>query len=608
MTSTSLAISQQGSGPSAQDGVIFAHVGPLTADAYTPGQVLTFDPGQDVLTPCGPGMVCEFTAQQLAVNQKRTVVSGATKIPGAIGSVTANPAATGPMITVTSTDGTMGPADDYSILVKVLQGGAPGTAIVEAALDGASYDYAFQVPPELPGEVIGSIDLTGVTISSFDTETVVAHAEATSPLTVTFAAPVTMADLVSQYNTQAAAAGSHLKAALIQGRYFAIMSAILGPTSSLIVSSGTALAGLGITAATYAGSASIVNIPASNLKLTFPGTSSYVANVVYSCPVTGPRTSLAAILAACDALKSNFSTSPFNRIQIDATPTDETELLSWVNGLEAKLAAWQSADPKVFVIAHVPSPMYAGTGLGTSWSSTSGDQLVKNKLLGQVSDHVVVAHGDCFLTGQNVQGSFRRSSVQALGMMVGPNRLSADPGNATFGAVPQCSLKGPDFNAATGTGTLARDESTSTLKMGGSQGPGYTVLRNQSDGAHFVHGVTRAGSSSLFVDIGVLAATYYGAAIVDQLLHSIENVDFPLNPDGTMQDADAHSYNQAWTKTLNDFLVPTHFSFADVAIDNSKSMVTGPNQRTVIANYRFQVRGQGEFIKGSIAVVGTLNG
>lgn len=613
MTSTSLAISQQGAGPSAQDGVIMAHVGPVNATAYVPGQVLTFDPGQDALTPLGPGMVSEFVAQDLAVTQKRQIVSGATKISGTIGSVTATPSATGPLITVGSTDGTMGAADDYSVLVKVVQGGAPGAAIVDVALDGASYGYTYQVPPELPGTVVGTVDLTTLTISSFDAETIVAHAEATSALTVTFAAPVTAADLVSQYNTQAAAAGSHLKASIQQGRYFTISSAILGPTSSLIVSSGTALAALGLVAATYAGSASIVNIPGSNIKLTFPGTSSYVANVVYSCSIVGPKTSLASILSALDALKAAFSTSPFNKIQIDAVPADETELLSWVNSLAAKQAAWLAADPKVFITIQLNSSMYAGTGLGTSWNSTNGDNLVKNKMLGESDQAVTVAHGDCFLVGQNVLGSFRRPAVQALGMIVGANRLSADPGNAqnqtggaSPGAVPQCSLKGPDYNAATGTGTLARDEYTATLKMGGSQGPGYTVLRGQADGPHFVHGVTRAGSSSLLVDTGVLAATYYGSAIIDQLLHSIENVDYDLNPDGTMQDADAHTLGQAWTKTLNDFLVPTHFSAAVVQIDNSKSMVSGPVARTIVANYQFQIRGQAEFIKGSLSIVGKL--
>jgi len=600
--STQIIIKQQGAGVSNQGGNVVARIGPCSAGPTL--QVLAFDPGQDVAATCGFGAVCESTKRSLTVAQRRALIVATENTEnGTIGAVTETPAGPGPTIGVALNDDDFGPFDNYRLAVRVDVGGALGLARVAVALDGASYGYGFDVPLEAPAQAIGTVDLKNIDLSTLNGLTVVAHNETdTTNRTTTFVTPADPAAVVTQLQTVFTANGSHMVASLVAGRYLKIASAIGGASSHLTIVSGTALATLGLTAATYDGSPATIQLEGTNLVLTFPS-GTYVKDTVYTCTCTGPTMALADALAAMDVLKADALNNPFAKIEITQPAADGHDLRTWVDQINAKLLSWQSGDFKVFVRAAINGPLGATGPTGIA----ANDLDVKTAMIGCKNITVDVAHGDAYMVGQDIIGSFRRGAVEALTMQYAAHSLSEDPGNAAFGALEMTSLASPDYDQKAGTGVLARDENLAVTKMGTSSGPGFTVLKNKPEGVFFVRGVTRAGSASLFVDIGVISMAYYAAAIVDQLLRSVENTTVDLDADGFMLEHDRHALEQNWTATLESFTVGQgHASAARVTIAQDV-LVSGPFARTLRATFDVQERGQLEHVIGTLSIDGTLS-
>lgn len=589
---TNLLIIGVSTGPLSAAGNTVAHVG--VSSGGTANTPYAFTGNADPHASIGDGKVSEFVAQQLRCARPPAGVIAclcANQIAGSIGTVTQSPSG-GPLITVTGT-----PVDHYDLRVKVARAGAVGVAGVSVALDGGSYDYAFDVPDEAPGASIGSVDLTTLTLSTLNGLTVLSTAETGGLKTTTITTPATVAAFLAQIQT---AVGAAQIVSLSQGKYLKITSATKGTASTLTIGAGTANTILGLTAAANTGAGSTIALPFTGLTLTFPSSSAYVATVVYSCTVASPKAGLSDILAAMDALYATYQANPFTVVQIDVDPADGAELHNWTTQIAAKLLGWQTGTPRVYCVAIIGSPLGATGPSGIA----ANDIDVRNAMAGYTDQLVTVAHGDGYLTGSKVLGSFRRSVVQELGIRCAGQSLSQDPGNAEFndpstgtGALPEISLRGPDGV------TLARDENTATTKMGGSEGPGFSVVKTKGDGGiYFVSGVTRAGPTSVFRDLGTLRMVYFVAFVVSQLLESKENATRQLQPNGTLRPSDAAAINGAWTRVVQGLVVTNatpHASAASVNVDPTEVVAT---TRDLTATFDVQALGQIKSVTGIISV------
>lgn len=575
--------SDGGTGQTAEFAKVACRVGVCTGGVA--GTLYELSSGQDP-TPTlgyGPLPVADARASKLA-DADRYCLKVAATTAGAISAVTQS--GSGPLITVAGSamDGLSNtPYIAAKVKVKVIKGGALGTARVAVALDGASYVYEFDVPAEGPGTVIGSVDMTTLTTATdLGTKTLVLDPGA---VTVTFASPATVAAAITAVD---GAAG--FSCDLVQGKYMRIRSDAVGAAASVEVdATSTADDELGLDNLTHAGGAATVTIPGTGLVITFPA-GTYVLGEVYFFTTTAPRSSLAAIISAITAALVADPAVSFGLFVVLQTPLDEVDERAYADALDALCAGWEAGDDRRYVVWLLGAPL-DGT-----------DAADKAAMATHVSPHGAIAVRDCYLVSAAPQpaGQLRASAVEQLALRcVAQPRFSDDVGFGGYGPL-QCLLKGAD-------GTAARNEATATVKLGGSKGPGFTALTSKGGKAYFKRGVTRAGSSgqyARFVDLGVLRATKAVSQVLYALLQAYENPTFDLNADGTIFEADAAALETAFKEPCDELFVRArHFSRFTVTIDRAEKI---SDTRTLKVAWKAQIRGQGEDIEGTLTVGGTL--
>jgi len=441
---------------------------------------------------------------------------------------------------------------------------------------------------------------TGFTFSTLDNETLIFNPDGTGNVTATMGASVAAeADILSAFSGHATLAAYIVHAGAHHYLEVAALTPGTGGTNTLVCGAGTANTNLGFTSTTSttgkaagiaAGVDSSVIIPGTGLKITFP-TGTYLAEV-HTATTTGPRHSQADLDAALATLNGRLDLA-FGLVEVVQEPQDATSLLSLVQDMDTTAAAWEAQANKRFVHVLVGAPRSAA------------DSAVAGALVSESGRYSTVAARWTYITAPKglPSGSFPHSNVRPLATRCAAIPLSEDPGFGGFGPLPACSMIGPD-----GT-SLAPDENTATTKLGTSKGPGYTVVKGKAVGGrllpYFVRGVTRAGQSSLFVDIGVTRMVLRAATIIYAALQTIENPTFDLQADGTIQEADAASLEAAWKKALDDELVPTHASATLVSIVRTENI---SQTRNLTVNYTVQERGQGEDITATLTLTGTLSG
>lgn len=556
----------------------------------TSNQCYQMDPGQDPVPSVGYGPLAEAGAQASRLGEAKQIL---LKVPattaGTISSVTESPSGTGPTITVVGStlDGLTTPFGAYDCKVKVTTAGVVGVARVAVALDGASYNYTYDVPAETAAAIIGTVDLNGITLADLNTLTFIATSDIGGPITCTFTTPSSVADIATQITAASASGTDEFAAEIVAGRYLRVYSLTTGATSTLSIGNGTANTILGFTnAASASGAASKETLPGTGLVITFPSSSAYVLDTVYSFTTTAPRhnaSDLATALAAANADPD----LQFGLLEVVQDAYDGTDLRSTVTALDAIVAGWEAQADKRFV------PFFVGAGLDSS------DQSIKDAMSGHAARYGTVAAGDIYTTAvaPMPSGIFRRSAARPLGIRLASKSLSEDPGFGGFGELPECFMKGP-------AGALARNENTASTKLGTSSGPGFTVIKAKQGLPHFVRGVTRAGQSSRFVDIGVQRMSAYAATIIFAALQRMENPTFDLNADGTMQESDAASLEESFEGDLRRLLVQAkHASAVRVVVDRAEKI---SQTRNFTVSWTVQTRGQGENITGTLSVVGEL--
>lgn len=544
------------------------------------------DPGQDPVPAVGYGPLAAAAAQASRLGGSRQILLKIpATTPGVVSSVTKSPSNTSPLITVAGSafDGLSDtPWDAYDLRVKVTTSGLPGAARVDVALDGGSYNYTYDVPPEPKATIDGTVDLTTVTLSTLNGTTLKPTADVGGAQTITFTTPTSVDDIAVQANAQT----TNMTFSIIQGKYLRLESDTAGASSTLSIdATSTADTILGVSG-TATGGASTLTLPGTGLILTFPATAAYIKDTIYSASTTAPRHSQANM--DIGLAQANGDTSlVYGLLEIVQEPIDGPDLRAYATGLDTSSAAWEAQEDKRFVPYIIGAPIAAT------------DQQIKDAMSGHVSRYGSVAAGDIYTTHTTPlpKGIMRRSACRPLGIRLAAQSLSEDPGFGGFGPLPECQMK-------SATGTAARNESSATVKLGGSKGPGFTVIKAKDGLPYFQRGVTRAGQASLFVDIGVQRMSAYAASIIFSSLRRFENTTFDLKADGTLQEADASALEEAFREELQRRLVQEkHASAVAVEVDRAEKV---SQSRNVTVTWSVQTRGQGEDITGTLSLVGEL--
>ncbi len=443
-----------------------------------------------------------------------------------------------------------------------------------------------------------TIDLVGFTFSTLDNETLIFNPDNTGNVTATMGASVAAeADVLSAFSGHATIAAYIVHTGTHHYLEVAALTPGTGGTNTLVCGNGTADSNLGFTNTTSttgkaagiaAGVASVLSLPTTGLKVTFPGSSAYTKNEIHTAATTAPRHSQADMDAALAVYAA--AGMPAGLLEIVQQPVDATDLVSYVEDLDTTIAGWEAQTSKLFEHYLVPAPV------------TASDASIRSalQLAGQSSRYGTVAAGDLYYTGisPGPKGSFRRSPCQALSARCANFSLSEDPGNGAFGPLPGVSMTGPDGV------TKARDENTASVKLGTSKGPGFTVVGSIGGKPYFVRGVTRAGAGSLFVDLGVTRMVAYASSLVFAQLQGMQNPTFDLNPNGTITHADAAALVRAFEKALIVALVQAkHASSVVVAIDETENIA---QTRNLTVTFTVQERGQGEDITVTMNLVGEI--
>ncbi len=361
--------------------------------------------------------------------------------------------------------------------------------------------------------------------------------------------------------------------------------------------------------ATGDGAAATLALPHTGVTLTFPA-GTYPLNDLYSLTATGPRASVSAFMAAADNLRSWCQTN--NRsfgVLVCAQAWDTTtNARAFVDARDAKIATWSTAaNSPIFPYGISATTLHS---IGTSPSSNAENIAANDTAViaafntpgnVHVSNHTV-AHGDCYMTGSSLFGKFRKTAVLPLAARRAAKKLSADPGDGAAKGLPECSLVHPDGI------TEARDETRSTnqVHMSGSTGPGFTTLGTKGGTPRVMRGVTRAGQSSRFVDMGVIAPTLRAVTVLHAAAESLENGTYFTNASGKLTDGERESLNTGLTSELraNVFEEPNSYFSSAVASLDSAEVIAGTRNLTIAAT--LQELGQGENISIKVSTVGIL--
>ncbi|MEO7329443.1 MAG: hypothetical protein ABI193_12745 [Minicystis sp.] len=547
--------------------------------------------GQDPTSSTGYGPLASAAAQASRLGgAKHYALKITATEAGTISAVTESPAGTGPTVTVVGSafDGLTSPWDALSVKAKVSTAGPVGTAVVDIAIDGASYNYRYPVPAEAKATVTGTVNLKLLTLATLNALTLIVTSDLGGPTTCTFTTPTDIADIAVQVNAALTAIAT---ARIIGGdkKYLQIESKTPGGSSTLLVAAAsTADLTLGMSNTAASGGASTITIPGTGLVLTFPATSDYVLSTIYGFTTTAPRFSLADLDTALALVNADTSVK-FGLLEVIQEPADGADLAAYVVDQAAVVAAWEAQPDKRFVTVLLGAPLDAT------------DSAIKTALQGSAATRkVTVAGGDIWTTSAtpSPKGIVRRSLCRPLGIRCASKSLSEDPGFGGFGALPECQAKSPDGASA------MRNEYAATTKLGTSTGPGFTVGCLQDGKPFFVRGVTRAGAGDIFVDLGVTRMADYAASLIFASLRKLQNKTFDLNPDGTLQKADADSLASAFQGTLYRALVlGKHASAVRVTVDEAEKV---SQTRSVTVGWKVQERGQGEDINGTLTLVGEL--
>jgi hypothetical protein len=419
----------------------------------------------------------------------------------------------------------------------------------------------------------------------------------------------TAQEIVDAFNVLAVAAPLDVRARASQtatATYFELYSTTAGAalTMTLDLSASTADTPLGLTTASATGAAATLPIPFTGLTLTFAA-GTYVEGDVYTMTTTGPTASTAAIATAADAIRN--SDFPFGFIAPLTVPSSATNARGLCDALDAKIADWDSdEEAAIFPIQLTAGPWHVASA--TPATNATNIATVDQALLAAFAGHAsigTVVPGDGYATGSNLVGSYRVPALLGVAYMLAAFKLSDDPGAASHKAIPEWSLMAPDLV------TGARDQANrrTVNKLGGSRGPGFTVLSTVSKGPRVKRGVTRAGLTSRLVDLGSgLRMGRRGQEIMYQTAkNGVENENYQVGADGRLLEVVRRALEGAFSADLGDALLtpPLNDNASSVSVVITASEVIA-NTSNITITGTLQKLGSAENVTIKAVVAGTV--
>ncbi len=242
---------------------------------------------------------------------------------------------------------------------------------------------------------------------------------------------------------------------------------------------------------TASGSAAILPLPFTGLALTCAA-GTYAKGERYRIACTGPRASISALTSATSASLSQYRTNPFGFVVV-AQPSDSAANCAATDSAISTLtkAAIADANAPVYVTSVVSSPFHVASPIKATNDANilAADTALLAAFAAMPASLDNVAVDDVYLPGSSElrSGSYRRPASIAWAIKrASAAKIAADVAD---GLVPEATLKAPDG------ATLARDDNTTTVKLGRGDGPGFSALHGTSAGlgaVKFRPGATRA--------------------------------------------------------------------------------------------------------------------
>lgn len=396
------------------------------------------------------------------------------------------------------------------------------------------------------------------------------------------AAYANVAELAAEVITLAVAAPLAITAYDAQatdGHHLALATTATGASSTLTLdaSGGTALTLLGFAnSETAIGLAATYAPPWTGTLWTFPAGTPYNLTDTYTLACVGPAASINAITAALNVGRTNWRNEPFGHFDVTAQPGSAANAMALQAACSALGAAWL-ADNSCPVEIFTGTPFHVASAIPATSAANilAADNALTTAFSGSTAAKDAVCVDDCYVQGsRNLRtGSFRRSAVFAA--LVKRATLAKLGANLGDGIVPGVTLRAPDLV------TLARDETTATVKLGpstgGNTGPGFCVLRATVAGVgfpKFASGVTRAGSTSYLRSVGVVFVALEISQTTFAIADGWQGQTWPTDPATKKLLASEAAHRAADVKTaLAPLLTPDgadpSVSAFDVSIDTS---------------------------------------
>jgi len=391
-------------------------------------------------------------------------------------------------------------------------GGTPADAPANVVITGTDYTGAAQSETLALAQTASSATSTKVYASI--TSLAYPAADGTAATIAVgyedaFASAAEVAAAVSSLASGASLAVVGLDVQTSTARYLGLATTAAGVSAalSLNASPGTAATLLGFSgSASASGAAATSALPFTGVTLTWP-TGTYPLAGTYALPLSGPHSSVSALVTAATATHDTYAQAPFVflvPVEEFATQATAAAALSALNSLTA---TWL-ADPSAPIYVHVIVPTAFHTASATK--TTNDANIATNDAAFQAAfppstpDSVLnnVAHDDIYIPGAAglPAGTFRRpASWAAASKVAGAAKIAA---NAADGGVSGATLLAPDGL------TRARNENTATTKLGGLGGAGCWALKSTSQGLAapaFEICASRAGATSRLRDPGAMA-------------------------------------------------------------------------------------------------------
>lgn len=521
---------------------IFAIAGICSKGLTT--QSYTFDPGAsdaEIAAALGDGKLVEAVATTLRIGRRRVVAFPmASSVDGTISSVTevrpSNALALLTDLTPTAIAATgavlePGPYDSLNVCLLITETGANGVAKMRYSLDHqikdgelvGTFSGDITVPAAKKAEIVGTIDLSTITLSSLNTLTVIVTSDTGGPSTCTITTPTNVADLISQLNT---AWSGEATAELVGANKLRILSVTAGSAGSLTLGSGTANSALGLTnGATAAGSAATYDIPNTGIRIT-AASGNFTADDYYTFTTNGPKIAAGDIAGLFTRVHAKIAEGEAIGavwiVQDDADPIDARTML---DAFSTQLTASRAA--KFYLWGLYQLPVAAVDTEIVTYVGTF------------VDPYLAVSAGDFRARGGLLTGArFRRPASWVGAWKAARDRFSSDLGNHSDRAL----------TTAFGVTEIGRDERTATTKLATfrtgqtGDGGGFLVLDTPSNSvgeAYFYRGRTMAQAGSVLGDLGSTRLLLVAARQIQRDLDRQQNTDPPVRANGTLVDVDS---------------------------------------------------------------------